>query len=110
VHVLSALLLALGYPYQTCLQEAGALALEGIAAPVWIDLDGAEIVVFDDSPAGLGSAISAQACLEAAGVSLSMELFGIAGDSQKVAALGSMGAKTCPDINTALDLIALDTG
>ncbi len=41
VHVLSALLLALGYPPQTCLEEAAALALDGTASPIWKDLEGA---------------------------------------------------------------------
>ncbi len=103
VHVLSAILLAQGYPPQTCLEEAAALALERIASPVWRELNGAEIAVFDDSPAGLGSAASAQACLAACGFSVSMELFGIASDSQKVAALSKLGAKTYVDITAALN-------
>ena len=108
VHVLSVLLLALDYPYLTCLQEAGALALDGVAGSIWKNLQGAEIAVFDDSPAGLGSAISAQTCLEDAGISLAMALFGIASDSQKVAALESLGAKTYPDITAALDSMHLE--
>jgi hypothetical protein len=110
VHVLSALLLASGHPHLTCLQEAAALALDGAAGPLWSDLEGAQIAVFDDSPAGLGSAVSAQTCLAAAGISLSMDLFGIAGDSQKVAALESLGARTYPNITTALDSMALVSG
>jgi hypothetical protein len=107
VHVLSAILLALGHPPQTCLEEAAALALEGIASHVWRELNGAEIAVFDDSSAGLGSAASAHASLATAGISVSMELFGIASDSQKVAALTRLGAKTYPDITAALNSMHL---
>jgi hypothetical protein len=103
VHVLSALLQALGYPPQTCLEEAAALALDGTASPIWKDLDGAHIAVFDDSPAGLGSGASARACLAACGFSVSMELFGIASDNQKVAALSKLGARTYADITAALN-------
>jgi len=110
VHVLSALLLALGYPHLTCLQEAAALALDGAASFIWQELQGAEIAVFDDSPAGLGSAVSARACLAAAGLSLSMDLFGIASNSQKVAALESLGAQTYPDLTAALDSMHLGLG
>jgi hypothetical protein len=110
VHVLSALLLALGHPHLTCLQEAETLAMHGAASPIWKQLEGAEIAVFDDSPAGLGSAVSARACLAAAGISLSMDLCGIASDSQKVAALQNLGAKTYPDITSALNSVQLYTG
>jgi hypothetical protein len=110
VHVLSALLLALGYPNLTCLQEAAALALDGIANPMWKDLEGAEIAVFDDSPAGLGSAISARECLAAARLPVKMDLFGIASDSQKVAALESLDAKTYPDITEALNSMDISSG
>ena len=103
VHVLSAILLALGYPPQTCLEESAALALDGAASPIWKALDGVEIAVFDDSPAGLGSAASAQDCLAVSGISVSMELFGIASDSQKVAALSKLGARTYADITAALN-------
>jgi hypothetical protein len=110
VHVLSALLLALGHPHLICLQEAAALALDGAAGPIWKDLQGAEIAAFDDSPAGLQSAVSAQTCLVTAGISLSMDLFGIASDRQKVGALHSLGAKTYPDLTTALNSLALVPG
>jgi hypothetical protein len=110
VHVLSALLLALGYPNLTCLQEAATLALDGITNPMWKDLEGAEIAVFDDSPAGLGSALSARDCLAAAGLPVKMDLFGIASDSQKVAALESLGAKTYPDITEALNSMDISSG
>ena len=110
VHVLSALLLALGHPHLVCLQAAAALALDGVAGPLWSDLQGAEIAAFDNSPAGLQSAVSAGNCLAAAGLSLSMDLFGIASDGQKVAALGSLGAKTYPDLAAALNSMALVPG
>jgi hypothetical protein len=110
VHVLSALLLALAYPPQTCLQEAAALALDSTASRIWGDLEETEIAVFDDSPAGLGSALSARDCLASAGISVKMELFGIAGDSQKVAALQRLGAKTCPDLTAALKFLSLVPG
>jgi phosphoglycolate phosphatase-like HAD superfamily hydrolase len=108
VHVLSALLLALGYPPLTCLQEAATLALDGSASEFWKNLEGAEIAVFDDSPAGLGSAASARDCLASAGISIDLQVFGIAGDSQKIAALQSLGAKTCPDLTAALKLLAFN--
>lgn len=107
IHVLSALLLAIGYPHQTCLEAAAALALDGVTGSIWNELDGAEIVVFDDSPAGLGSAVAARDHLVAAGISLSMELYGIADDRQKIAALTSLGAKTYADITSALTAIHL---
>jgi hypothetical protein len=108
VHVLSALLLARGYPPQTCLEEAAALALDGAASSLWKELDGAEIAVFDDSPAGLGSATSARACLAAAGLSVRMDLIGIADDQQKIAALTSLGARTHTDITSALNSMSLE--
>ena len=110
VHVLSALLLALDYPPVTCLQEAAALALDGAASPLWKSLQGAQVAVFDNSPAGLGSAAAARDCLAAAGIFASWELFGIASDSQKVAALQALGAQTCPDLTQALRVLSLVPG
>jgi hypothetical protein len=103
VHVLAASLSALKHPTLTCLQEAAALALDGKIEAIWTELAGAELTVFDDSPAGLGSAAAAQACLAQAGVQVTMNLVGIASDPQKIAALHRLGARTYPDIVTALE-------
>lgn len=107
VHVLSALLLALDIPMGTCLQEAASLALEGRAGSLWSGLEGARAIVFDDSPAGLESAKSAAACLRTAGVSLQIELIGIAADSAKVEVLRRMGAQTYPTLSQALTNLSI---
>jgi len=107
VHVLSALLLALGIPLQTCLEEAASLALEGKASSLWSGLEGARVLVFDDSPAGLESAVSAAARLHAAGVMLQIELIGIAADAAKVEVLHRIGARTYPMLLQALSSLAI---
>ena len=102
VHVLSALLLALDVPMQSCLQEAANLALEGRANSLWKRLKDTRVLVFDDSPAGLESAKSAAACLDAAGINLQIQLIGIASEAAKVEALRRTGAETYPTLARAL--------
>jgi hypothetical protein len=99
VHALSLLGLILGWETETALSRAAFLAGGEANGAPWRDLDGAHIVVFEDSAKGLKSGRAAQACLAAAGVNVSLECIGLTTHPEKHAALDPVADRIVPDIN-----------
>ncbi|NPV87496.1 MAG: hypothetical protein HPY45_15975 [Anaerolineae bacterium] len=102
VHALAALLLAIGVPSAESLQSAAALALEGKAGAAWKELDGARVVVFEDSVGGIESLRKACALLQRQGIVLEPEYLGVAHHPVKVETLKSAGARCFLTLSEAL--------
>lgn len=105
VHALAAVLLAWGRPTEESLQASAALALDGQVFPIWKELNEAQVWVFEDSPAGIRSAVEAQRLLTAAGVKLRFELIGIARERLKAQSLQRLGARPFASLGEALRAI-----
>ncbi len=107
VHALAALLYAVGHPLEAALQAAAALALDGIGDPVWEEVAGAEIYVFEDSAAGLRSLLSAQACLARIGNKVDAILVGVTQSSDKKRSLEVAGGDVFPEMSKAFQAVGL---
>lgn len=94
VHALAAVQMALGVDVETALRRAYALSRSAVGdGDGWSSLNGAEILVFEDSPVGLQSGKSAQAVLAAAGVNTSLSLYGISPHPLKQRTLAAAGGE-----------------
>ncbi|MFO8035388.1 MAG: hypothetical protein R6U57_01995 [Anaerolineales bacterium] len=102
VHTLAALLEAAGVPKRTALQESANLVLKQSVPTSWQNLSGVNVFVFEDTTAGLQSALSAKAVLDASGIDLKMVGIGITDDGGKRAALEEYGARVYPDLAQGL--------
>lgn len=102
VHALLALGLAMGREWNQCLENAAAFSIEGGSKLFWERLEGAEVLVFEDTPGGLSSASSAQKLLAEAGVRIKTRFFGIATDERKDRALKAHGAEVFSTLSAAL--------
>jgi hypothetical protein len=105
VHVLAALLCGAGVQHEAALHHAADLALSGTAMPFWQDFDGAEVTMFEDTTAGLKSALAAKVVLEQAGVAIDLRLVGISEAPSKRSALEGVGAQVYPRLEIALDFL-----
>lgn len=103
VHVLSALLRSLNLPSEEALRHAADLVLEKKMSPPWKALAGVDVVVFEDSTAGMKSALAAQEVLESLGVSIDLDLRGVSDSGTKRAALAAVGARVYATLGAALD-------
>ena len=99
VHVLSGLLLATDHTLIESLEAAAALALDGQASPAWDTFHDVELIVFEDSPAGMQSAKSARDCLSRCGISIRLNLYGITSEAQKASSLERQGAVVYPRLS-----------
>ena len=100
---LAALLAALTGQEAPALEQAGRLFRDH-TAPLPPALTGRALAlhVFEDSPGGLTAARRAAELLAARGVSLSVQLHGVAADAVKQARLAQTGAQVTADVNQAL--------
>jgi hypothetical protein len=99
VHALSLLGLILGWQSETALARAAALADGKGDGADWRELDGAHIVVFEDSTKGLEAGRAAQAWLARANVETTLECIGVTTHPDKRAALENVADRIVPDIN-----------
>ena len=104
-HVLAALLRGIGVQHEAALHHAADLALSGTAIPLWQEFDGAEVTIFEDTTAGLNSALAAKDVLEQAGVAIQLRLVGISEAPSKQAALEGVGAQVYPKLALALNYL-----
>lgn len=102
VHALAALRLAAGHRLEPSLSAAAALELDHRDVGGWEALDGARVVVFEDSFRGLQSALRAQRSLERLGVRLSLDLRGVARHEVKRRALEQAGGVVYADFASAV--------
>jgi phosphoglycolate phosphatase-like HAD superfamily hydrolase len=102
VHVLAALLRGAGLQPEAALHHAADLALSGTAMPLWQEFSGAEVTMFEDTTAGLKSALAAKVVLEQAGVAIDLRLVGISEAASKRSALEGVGAQVYPSLGLAL--------
>jgi beta-phosphoglucomutase-like phosphatase (HAD superfamily) len=102
VHALAALQMALGRPATEALEEAANLGLFAKLSSGWQVLNGALVSVFEDTPGGVRSLLSAQKKLALAGVNITINSFGIATYPYKRQALEHYGAKVYPSLAEAL--------
>ncbi len=106
VHALAALRVALGDPLKLALGRAAGLALDGVRDPAWLELDEAEVWIFEDAPTGLHSLAAAQKILAAHGVHILPHLVGVAQSQVKRASLAQAGAQVFGTLEAALSLIS----
>ncbi|MCB2209968.1 hypothetical protein KQH62_03635 [bacterium] len=99
VHALSLLGMILGWETETALARAASLAGGDADGPPWQVLDGAHIVVFEDSTNGLKASRTAQACLADVGVTVSLECIGVTTHPEKRATLETVADRIVPDLN-----------
>jgi beta-phosphoglucomutase-like phosphatase (HAD superfamily) len=109
VHALAALRAALGADPLEAVEESVRLVHQGREKGNWWALAGAQVWVFEDTPAGLESGKAAQQVLAEEGVDVSLVPVGIARDEVKIAALEARGARVYPDLGSALsDLVGIE--
>ena len=102
VHALAAMRVALGDKEETALMEAANLAEAGQSEPAWQRLDGSQVSVFEDTPAGIISLQSAREILEKLGIQIRPSYFGIAKKAVKRDALLASSAEVFPTLAQAL--------
>lgn len=102
LHTLYALGLAMGREEEQCLESAAKFSSKVGENPYWKDLEGAEVMVFEDTAGGISSVSSAQKLLAEAGISINTRFFGIASDMRKSRSLKAIGAKVFPTLAAAL--------
>ena len=103
VHMLAGLRRAIGDPPAAAVDAAAGLHVEGVVDSAWRGLDGATLVLFEDAPKGHASARAAVDLLAQRGISVKLDLYGIAANPDKVAALRAAGARVHADLRLALD-------
>lgn len=102
VHVLSALRLALGDSPIEAVEEAARLVLNRQVSRSWEALSGAQVYIFEDTPAGLVSIEAAKNILENIHVMINVNLYGVADSPVKVASLEKRGAQVFASLVEAL--------
>jgi len=91
-HALAAIRRAVGDDLALEMEAVRALLQERRVDPAWRMLDGAEVIVVEDSANGCLSARAAQKVLGAAGIDIALNLLGVAGSDAKRTALEDAGA------------------
>jgi phosphoglycolate phosphatase-like HAD superfamily hydrolase len=102
VHALVALGLAQGREMAECLEGAAALVSQGGWQADWGPLQGAQVLVFEDTAGGLASVAAAQKLLANIGVMVEVHFYGIARERPKRRALRACGAQVFPTLVEAL--------
>ncbi len=100
-HALAAILAASGCDVKASLKFFSKPFAEWDIAALKL-LRGAQITVFEDTPAGIISVQAAGELLNRAGLDVAVNKIGIAREPAKIAALKAVGAEIFPDINQAL--------
>jgi len=102
VHALTALRLALNDPLEEALMTSARLVIDDNDDGAWNRLNAAQVILFEDTSAGLKSLAAAQKVLRKHHVYLDVELNGITSDPKKRSALESTGANVYPSLSDAL--------
>lgn len=102
VHALSAMILTLGGSQKIALSEAANLVGTGRNGLAWKQLDGAQVSVFEDTPGGIRSLLTAKEVLGRVGLFIEMKSYGITQNPVKVQALKANGARIFPSLIEAL--------
>lgn len=105
VHALAALLHAIGVPMVPALEAAASLGLDGRGSEAWRPLEGAAVIVFEDSAKGLDSARAAAVHLDRLDIRLDLTLIGVSDRLPKQQALKAAGAHVVPHLEPALQAI-----
>jgi hypothetical protein len=105
VHALVALLRYQATKRKDALIKTANLVFEQVSDPVWRELDGAQVTVFEDTTAGLQSALVACELLGEIGISIRLQLIGVTPSEEKREALETLSARVFLDINQALGSI-----
>ncbi len=103
VHALAAMRVAMGDNQQAALMEAAALVETGEVGPDWRRLEGAQVLIFEDTPGGIKSLQAAQETLEKIRISIRPSFFGIARNPVKRKALLASGTQVYPSFSQALN-------
>lgn len=102
-HALAAILTASGWPVKKSLEYS----IQDLNEEELAHLNGSEITVFEDTPAGIVAVQKAVDFLNNTGLNIRVNKYGVAKDAAKESALTAQGAQVFPDINRALaNLIA----
>ncbi len=102
VHVLAALLRGIGLQQEDASLRATDLALSEKFSSPWKKFDGAEVFLFEDTTAGVKSALAAQEVLAEFGVGFQLRLIGVSGAESKRTSLARAGAEVYADLSAAL--------
>ncbi len=105
VHALIAIRVALGDPLELALTRAAGLAVDGRLDPVWRDLTGAEVWVYEDAPNGLRSLAEAQKLLAAQCIQILPNYVGVARSPLKREALSNAGGQVFDTLEAALNWV-----
>ncbi|MEA3350507.1 MAG: hypothetical protein U9Q82_07800 [Chloroflexota bacterium] len=105
VHVLSAMLRGIGWPQEQALETAANFALCGSVDPVWREFDDTVFYVFEDTAAGLESAVATTKLLATLGLSSELHLLGVTDSPSKKAALEAVGAVVFPNLGAAFETV-----
>jgi len=101
-HALAAIRLALGEGELQSLSAVHALLIANVVDDGWRSLDGASIIVLEDSANGCLSATAAAGVLAKAGLHLNVRLYGVARSASKRDVLSGLGAGLYADSGDAL--------
>ena len=101
IHALSAVLASFGKESNQCLQEAHA-ATKGDFSDDIMRLDGYEIWILEDTPAGIISAGAMGELLRGQGLDVKANKFGITNSPVKAGYLEAQGAQVFENVNLAL--------
>lgn len=93
VHALAALRLAAGEGLASALKSSAQLALDEFDDGRWGKLDGAQVMLFEDSANGMSSAMAAQEILAKINTHLNLTLFGVAANQEKQKSLQALRAE-----------------
>ncbi len=103
-HALSAILAATGMPVEAALLEAQKIVVGQCDLDLSF-LDGSEISVFEDTPAGIVAVENSQRFFGANGLGIDIQKYGIAPDVIKANALEELGAQIYDSVGAALDIL-----
>ena len=102
VHALAAMRLALGESQEVALTAAANLVETGSNAPGWMQFEGAQVSVFEDTLGGIKSLAAARNVLKGVGIDFKSSAFGIAQKPIKIQALQANEACIFPSLAEAL--------
>lgn len=104
VQPIAAMLAAVGCPLRDAALVAHAFAMRGDCSGVE-QLDGRQVIVFEDNAGGVRAVRNAAAALQGAGVHIEVAGFGVARDPAKRTALAEVCDRLFDDVNEALAVL-----
>lgn len=107
IHALAAVRIACGSPTTEALRSAADLAHNNVLDPGWQELQGAEVIVFEDSVRGLISVRQACTLLARHAIRLRPLLIGITNSAEKRKPLEGIADQVYPRLPTALQALGI---